>query len=268
MPQLCNVGQVCQLVESCGFTCEQTLFSKESLALPTSGFVLSEGGLVRASDLIVQNSFVFCPFSSSSAAALRSRHRLITQSSLSQQQWGVSLKYLALRKATALLWELWAFVCNCAFIPKALLWPVQCHRALSFLSEPVAAGKNFQKAFVWKPLQFFFFGYLKAVGSPGVLCQLKWSPMVGYREGFTLFWSCSHLELVLREAEGEEGQSASTDSTADLREAPGWEGKWAGRSVTDCWLIGGSAGLQHNRNSALLKSSRPCSSCSEWLQVV
>lgn len=36
----------------------------------------------------------------------------------------------------------------------------------------------------------------------------------------------------MREAEGEEGQSASTDSTADLREAPGREGKWAGRSVT------------------------------------
>lgn len=45
----------------------------------------------------------------------------------------------------------------------------------------------------------------------------------------------------MREAEGEEGQSASTDSTADVREAPGREGKWAGRSGSDC---AGSLGIQ------------------------
>lgn len=105
------------MTESCGFICEQTLFSKESLALPTPG--CAEGGLVRVSDLMLQNVFVFCPFSSSSATALRSRHTLITQSSLSQQQRGVSLKYLALRRAIALPWELCAFVCNHAVLPQS-----------------------------------------------------------------------------------------------------------------------------------------------------
>lgn len=168
--------------------CEQTLFSKESLALPTPGFVLSEDGLVRASDLMLQNSFVFCPFSSSSATALRSRRTLITQSSFSQQQWGVSMKYLALRKATALLWELWAFVRNHSCYPQSSAVSQGTELSLNRESFGSRENRGVKKAFVWKLLQLFFFCYLNVAGS--LSCQLRWSqlPWWANRDGFILLW--------------------------------------------------------------------------------
>lgn len=223
-PSLCPALQ-CWLslsVQSCGFTCEQTLSSTESLALLTPGFVwgwLGKSCWFNAAKLVCVLPFQQFLCNSPEEQSRHTHHTNFSQPAAVRNKLQVSCS------EQSHCFALGAPLCvTLLFHPQSS--SVTGHWALA---EPVAAGKNCQKAFVWKLLPFFFsFCYLKVVDS---LSSVSWgSQPAWWVTGMVS--CCSKLELVMREAEGEEGQSASTESTADLREAPGQEGKWAGRSVT------------------------------------
>lgn len=142
---------------------------------------------------MLQNLFVFCPFSSSSATALRSRHTLITQSCLSQQQRGVSLKYLAPRRGIALLWELCGFVCNHAVLPQSTAVVSAVSQGTELSLNLWQQGKTCRKILFEsflnnKKKHLFLIPQTCRFSRCSPSAEVDTATMVGYRHGFILLW--------------------------------------------------------------------------------